>query len=145
MTPTTVSSVISTPQQFSGGKSGESPHVVERGAVSQGAGSPVTKDGKETPVDTVSISFQPQQTVANTKKEESLKREAKREEVSKAASGESSDKTPAKVEFVYNLNGELRTRYLDSSNRLIYQTPSDLMLRMKEAAAKSDSAVDMKV
>ena len=55
-----------------------------------------------------------------------------------------SQRSAANVEFVYDLNGDLITRYLDSSRRLIYQTPSELMLRAQEAVSKSDSSVDTK-
>jgi hypothetical protein len=73
------------------------------------------------------------------KKEKVIKEEANRVNVS-----EKSGRAPAKVQFVYDLKGELSVRYMDTASRLIYQVPSELMLQLRDAASKSDSPVDTK-
>ena len=50
----------------------------------------------------------------------------------------------SKVQFVYDLKGDVKVQYLDTADRVIYQVPSELMLHLKEAALKADSAVDTK-
>jgi F0F1-type ATP synthase membrane subunit b/b' len=97
-------------------------------------------------VDRVSISFQSRQAIKDAKKEETAIEESEREKAIKEAASRTnsgkSDGAAAKVQFVYDLNGELSIRYLDTADRLVYQSPSELMLQMKEAASKSDSSVD---
>ncbi|MBV5338993.1 MAG: hypothetical protein J0665_05455, partial [Deltaproteobacteria bacterium] len=70
------------------------------------------------------------------------KEEAKREKPDQGSNGENSGGTVAKVQFVYNPEGNLSIRYMDTASRLIYQVPSELMLRLQEAVLKSDSSVD---
>lgn len=55
------------------------------------------------------------------------------------------DKSIAKVQFSYNLKGEISLRYLDTSNNLIYQVPSELMMQLKDSASKSETSVNTKV
>jgi hypothetical protein len=107
----------------------------ENGIGSPNQGGLLAKDSKATPVDTVSISSRSQQT----------KTASKKEEATIVSSSDKSGRIAAKVDFVYDLKGELITKYLDTANRLVYQIPSELMLRLKEAEAKSDSSVDTKV
>lgn len=49
------------------------------------------------------------------------------------------------VQIEYNMNGIVLVRFMDTANRLIYQVPSELMMRMAEAALKSNSSVNTKV
>lgn len=111
-------------------------------------GADVTKDRSSVPVDTVSLSSQSRQAVAEVKKEETAVEAAEREkavrEESTIANSERSSGAAAKVEFVYDLNGELSVKYMDTSGRLVYQLPSELVLQMKEAASKADTTVDTK-
>jgi hypothetical protein len=70
----------------------------------------------------------------------------KKVETSKENSNDNISVVMPKVQFAYDMKGELSVKYMDASNNLIYQSPSELMIRMKaEAASKLDSAVDMKV
>lgn len=108
------------------------------------------RDNAPTLVDTVNISDQSRQAGGSIKAEqaqsdESKKQSVKREETNKAFNSAKSAGSTAKVQFVYNQKGDLSIRYMDNANRLIYQVPSELMLRLKEAAAKSASSVDTKV
>ncbi len=100
----------------------------------------VVKDNKPNTGDTVSLSPQVQQALA-----EAEQRDAKKQERGPVSKEEVSNRSAAKVEFVYDLKGELITKYLDTANRLVYQTPSELMLLMKEADSKSKAAVNTKV
>jgi hypothetical protein len=98
------------------------------------------KDSKPVPVDTISISSQSLKATTELKKDE-----AKKDATSVLNNSSNKPDTPtAKVQFVYDLKGELITKYMDTADRLIYQTPSELMLQMREVASKSDSTVDMK-
>lgn len=109
----------------------------EKWASYQNTGKASTKDGKPVPVDTVNLSYQPRQTITDAKREE-----VRKEETDKVINSEKSDRSISKVQFVYNPKGELSIRYMDTASRLIYQTPSELMLSLEEAASKSDSSVD---
>ena len=107
----------------------------EKGLASSATSISSTKDTAPTSVDTVSISSLSQQKATD----------AKKEEIKKEASNYISDKpdaTVAKVQFVYNPKGEISIRYMDTASRIIYQTPSELMLSLKDALTKSDTSVD---
>ncbi|MEI6306705.1 MAG: hypothetical protein WCP33_07775 [Deltaproteobacteria bacterium] len=137
MTPATASGISQQLPSVSAAKSNSSPQ--EKGADSQRAGEVFAKDSKPIPVDTVSISYQLRQTANDVKKEE-----AKKEEANSVKNIDNSGKAAAKVQFVYDLKGDLSIRYMDNNNRLIYQVPSELMIRLSEAASRSDSSVDTK-
>lgn len=143
MTPAVVSGAAQTLTRFLPARPPSYPRE-EGGTPPPGA--VAAKDGAPVPVDTVSISSESRQAVADVRKEEAeieraLKGNVKKEETATAAGG-TSDMAAARVQFVYDQNGELSIRYMDSADRLIYQSPSELMQQMKEAASKSDSAVD---
>jgi uncharacterized FlaG/YvyC family protein len=111
----------------------------EKGAVSLNIVAAPAKENKPAAVDTISISSQSRQAITDLEN-----KKVKSEIAAAVAKGKQSDQAAAKVEFVYDLNGEVITKYLDSSNRLVYQTPSELMLRLKESTQKTDSSVDTK-
>lgn len=145
MAPAEVSGVAQTLSLFVNAKSQSSPQ--EKGTSPPGAD--VTKDDTPTLVDTVSISSQSRQVMTDVKRDEALVEEAKKEKVKKEKvnivnDSEKTDRAAARVQFVYDLKGELRVRYMDTANRLVYQVPSELMLQLKEAASKSNSSVDTK-
>lgn len=98
-------------------------------------GGTFSKDSKPVTADTISISSQSRQATSELKKEEAkiLKK-----------SSINPDTPSAKIQFVYDLKGELITKYMDSTNRIIYQNPSKLMLKLRETDSKSDSSVDMR-
>lgn len=106
----------------------------------------ISADGSRAVVDRVSLSDQSRQTVAEARQETTLIEEAKKEKAKKDAaqlnSNEKAGRSVANVQFVYDVKGELKVRYMDTADRLIYQVPSELMLRLKEAAAKSESSVN---
>lgn len=143
MTPDLTISIDQTLPLFSNAKS-PSPPQNEKETVSLIAATTLTKNSKPTIADTVSISSQLRQVINEVKNEKTALIDAENTKSNIAINSTTSDKTAAKVDFVYDLNGDLITKYLDSSSRLIYQTPSQLMLRQKEADKKSDSSVSMK-
>jgi hypothetical protein len=148
VTPVTVSTLSQTLPLFSDAKSALSPQV-EKGTLVQSAVTDPVKEAAPVPADTVSISSQSRLALPDVKKKEMLleatKREkAKKEEASAINNGGKADRVTSKVQFVYDLKGELSVRYMDTSDRLIYQVPSQLMLHLKEAASKSDSSVNTK-
>lgn len=140
MASANVSGISQTLPYFSAGKSNPSPQDEKQTAVQNSAA-----EGAALPVaaDTVSISIQTRQTIINANKEEAKKEDVKKPTVINQVNVEKSDKPAAKVEFVYDTKGDLLVRYMDSSNRLIYQAPSELMQSLREAALKNES-VDTK-
>lgn len=148
MTPTIVSSLVQTLPLFSNAKPNLSAPD-EKGAGTSSADVTLTKDGPPAPVDIVSLSSQSRQAMTEVMKTEALledakKEKAKQDEANIVNNGGNTDRAMAKVQFVYNMNGDLSIRYMDTANRLIYQTPSELMLRLKETATGSESSVDTK-
>jgi len=109
-----------------------------KGLASTSSNTISTQDTVLVPIDTVSISSQSQQKVTDAKKEET-KRELNNNNSDKP------DATAAKVQFVYNPKGELSIRYMDTASRIIYQTPSELMLSLKDTLIESDTSVDTNV
>ena len=63
-------------------------------------------------------------------------------DTSKTINKEKSAGAMTQVQFAYDMKGDLSIRYVDSADRLIYQVPSELMMRIKEAASKLDSSVN---
>jgi hypothetical protein len=49
------------------------------------------------------------------------------------------------VLFVYNNKGQLRIRYMDSKNSLVYQTPPVLLARTADIMMSSGSSVSARV
>ncbi|MGD0584427.1 MAG: hypothetical protein ABSA86_01440 [Oryzomonas sp.] len=49
------------------------------------------------------------------------------------------------VLFVYNMKGDLRIRYMDSKNSLVYQTPPVMMARTADLMMRSGSSVSARV
>jgi hypothetical protein len=134
-----VSGIAQTFTFLSDAKPGSAPEN-EKGAVPQNAAPVASKESESGNVDTVSISDQSRQAIiADAKKDE-----AKRENPDKGNNDENSGGATAKVQFVYNPEGNLSIRYMDTTSRLIYQVPSELMLRLQEAVLKSHSSVDTK-
>jgi hypothetical protein len=74
------------------------------------------------------------------------KQDAPRAEAAKAAARR--EVPPAKmgdILFVYNFRGDLRIRFMDSSNRLVYQTPPLMLSRMMDLMGRDALRVSMKV
>lgn len=148
MTPATVSGLAQSLPLFSGAKPDSSPQG-DRSAKSQSAQVQTVKEATSEAVDTVSISELSRQAVTDARKETPLVEEPTKENTKKEAAQLNDNEKPgrgtANVQFVYDLKGELKVRYMDTADRLIYQVPSELMTRLKESAAKSDSPVNTKV
>lgn len=84
-------------------------------------------------------------TVTITNKTLDNKHAAQQEEAKKA--GGSQDKlgrTMDEVLFAYNYKGDLRIKFMDSLNKLVYQVPPVLVSRMSDIMAQPDSAVNTK-
>lgn len=148
MTPTTVSGSIQALPLFSDAKLNPAPHVdtvpsAQNAAIHAANTAPVSSD-------TVSISSRSRQAGAEVNKETvpspevAQKEKARIEEALARINGKKPEQALSKVQFVYDQKGELSVRYMDASDRLIYQIPSEIALYLKEAAVKAESTVDTK-
>lgn len=97
------------------------------------------KDMTTSPVDTVSISPRLQQTLTDVKNDA-----VNKEQANDAKINHKHDSAIAKVQFFYNQKGDVGIKFMDSASRLVYQTPSELMMQLKESLSKSDTSVDTK-
>ena len=107
-----------------------------------------SKGNSAATVDTVDLSgtsLKASSTITKTSVAEAKKLELKKELTKKVDGNTSMGSTSSRVQFVYDQKGTLMVRYMDSANRLIYQVPSAMMLRMMEDEAKSSRTVDTSV
>lgn len=141
VTPVTVSGITQTLQPFPSEKQSMSTQgdLSTSTQSSTGSFSSINSNIPLT-LDTVTLSDRPLESVRSPNKEE-----VKKDEAARTANSEKTDRAMSKVQFVYSPKGDLSIRYLDTADRLIYQVPSELMLRFAEALSKSDSSVDTKV
>ena len=62
--------------------------------------------------------------------------------------GSDAGKQPApalsNVVEVYNLQGKLRTKFMDSHNNVVYQVPSEMVAKMEDQMMKPDSTTNVK-
>jgi hypothetical protein len=107
----------------------------------QGSGTAVRTSDRttiqETPfptADTVSITNKSQETVPVAGKDKAGKEKINQEKPAR----EMKD-----VLFSYNFRGKLRIRFMDSTNRLIYQIPSVMVARTQDLMQRSSLAVNM--
>ena len=107
----------------------------------ENASTVLAEDSKSSTVDTVSLSPELRQALADPSK-----KEAKVDEPNTLNDSHTltSARSMAQVQFVYDLKGALSVRYMDTTDRLIYQVPSELVMRMKEIASNANSPVDTK-
>ena len=141
MLPVIASGITQTLPLLSAGKPNASTQEDMVASSSTVSASSPAKESKSVSADTVSISSQLRQTINDVKKEY-----VKKVETSKENSSEKTSVVMPKVQFAYDMKGDLSVKYMDASNNLIYQEPSELMIRMKEeAASRLDSTVDTKV
>jgi len=138
VTPDMVSGITQSLPQASNSKLGPS-FQEDKGPLPPNTVAVSTKDATSIPDDKVTLSKQLQQTKSEAKKEEAKK------ELTNTVTNEKSNRSIAKAQFVYDLKGDLSIRYMDTADRVIYQVPSELMIFLREAAAKSEASVDMKV
>jgi len=143
VTPAKVSVIAQTLPLLSSAKSNSSPQEEKTvSSPSPNAGAVLPKESKPASVDTISISRQSRQAMTDVNKKEVPIEQPKREEPKKENGSVKSDRTTDQVQFVYDLNGDLNIRYMDSANRLIYQVPSELMIHLAEALSKSGPSVN---
>jgi hypothetical protein len=138
MTPAMVSDIANALPQPLSAKAASSPQDVS-GSGTADVVAASAKEIKSVSTDKINLSEQSRQAMTDVSKEE-----VKKEAATKATNGESPIRAIGEIQFVYDQKGDLSIRYMDASNKLIYQVPSELMIRMKEYAAKSDSSVDTK-
>ena len=143
MTPAKVLVIAQTLPLLSAAKSTSSPSDEKAiRSPSPDAGAVVPTESRPASVDTISISRQSRQAMTAVNKKDAPPEQPKREEATKANGSLKSHRTTAQVQFVYDLNGDLSIRYMDSANRLIYQVPSELMIHLAEALSKSGPSVN---
>jgi len=97
----------------------------------------VAKGGKPVSADTVNISSEAIKVATDIKKDEPKKTDPKKDAVVGLNKNEQTEKATAGIQFVYNQDGDLITKYLDLSGNIVYQVPSKLMLLMKELSPNS--------
>jgi hypothetical protein len=100
---------------------------------------PVTAEKQMSPVDTVSILYKTEQIKSEVKKES-----AKNEAANISKNKNKPDRTIGDVQFAYNFKGDLRVRFMDRGNRLIYQIPPELVARVADTISQPNSSVDTK-
>jgi len=103
--------------------------VASVGAETPNSATTVGADAKSPGADTVSLQGKARETV-------------------KDSSGARGDKTGGRigsVVFAYNWKGDLRIRFMDSKNALVYQTPPVMMARTADLMMRSDSSVSARV
>jgi len=59
--------------------------------------------------------------------------------VTAANGSQESDQVVRRVVESYNQQGKLRTKYLDSKNNVVYQLPSETVLKMEDQVAKAEA------
>lgn len=74
------------------------------------------------------------------------KHEAEKEEAKKDEKKQEKQpfRTMDDVLFAYNFRGDLRIRFMDSVNKLVYQMPPVLVARMSDLMSRPDSSVNTK-
>jgi uncharacterized FlaG/YvyC family protein len=95
-----------------------------------------SREDAQPAADKVTLSEQARQSVSETEKEKKAAAKALKSDAN-TASG-----SIAKTEFVYDAKGELIVKYMNTTNKLVYQIPSELMLKLKESEAKSTASVN---
>jgi len=97
--------------------------------VSTTESSSVASGGKSLPVDTVTLQGKVQSAV----------------QPSTSKGNSSIDSRIGSVVFVYNWKGNLRVRYMDSRNSLVYQTPPVLLARAADLMMRYNTSVSARV
>ena len=150
MLPAMVSDIAQKASRFSAAPS-HSPQQEDKlaGSGSAAATASATKytPPKENVIDTVNLSgksLQASSSITKTQIEDTKKLEQKKETLKKVEGTTNMGSTSSRVQFVYDQKGTLMVRYMDSADRLIYQVPSELMMRLKEMDFKTGSSVDTK-
>jgi len=98
------------------------------------------RDILKEPADKVTLFGQPIENETTVKKQGALA-ENKKEEKEKV---KDAVRQASNVVWAYNSKGDLRIKYMDSANRLIYQSPPQLYARMYDLMLESKTSVDTK-
>jgi len=96
------------------------------------------RDILKEPADKVTLFGQPIENDTTAKKQGALA-ENKKEEKEKV---KDAVRQASNVVWAYNSKGDLRIKYMDSANRLIYQSPPQLYARMYDLMLESKTSVD---
>jgi hypothetical protein len=91
------------------------------------------------PVDTVSILNRAKEDSTETRNET-----ARNENLKKAQNEGDSSRPIGNVDFSYTFKGDLRVRFMDRGNRLIYQIPPELVARVEDTISQPNSSIDTK-
>ena len=87
-------------------------------------------------VDTVTLNNKIQKNKSDLITEKNVSEKTKNDDLTRSISD---------VLFDYNSKGDLRIKFMDSGNKLIYQTPPVLFSRIADLISQSKSSVDTKV
>ena len=109
-------------------------------AAAESADKPTDKTASAVPVDRVVISDQVQKANQEPRKEEPVKKETDQQARKKEPEG----RTMGHILYVYNLRGDLRVRFMDSKNKLIYQIPPVMVAKTMDLMNRFDKTVNTK-
>ena len=143
MTPDVIPGLSQSLPLFSN-TSRESSPVETKAAAPERTPTVVTREDKTVAVDTISISDQSRRAVTDAQKQAAAADEAQKKKDPPEvllSNKVKSDAAVAKVEFTYDAKGEKVVKYMDTTDRLVYQLPSELTLQLRESTPKSDSVV----
>jgi hypothetical protein len=140
---TAVSSLAQTLPSFSTTVPESSPQT-RKDAVPLAVVTEAPKESTSVPVDTVDLSVQSIQALTAVGKNEFQKETAKKDNANSDKVADQSSSTVAKIQYLYDLNGEVKVQFMDASGQLVYQVPSKLALMLKENAPKSEQSVNTK-
>lgn len=87
------------------------------------------------PVDTVTLQNKTQNTKQESQTEKVVKEEGKKSDLTRSIGD---------VLFDYNSKGDLRIKFMDSGNKLVYQTPPALFAKITDLISQSQSSVNTK-
>lgn len=109
-------------------------------ALSDAADTPVVakRDILTEPADKVTLFGQPSENSKTAKKQEAVT-ENKKEEKEKV---KDAVRQASNVVWAYNSKGDLRIKYMDSANRVIYQSPPQIYARMYDLMLEMKTSVD---
>lgn len=112
-----------------------SPSSVVFDSTSSSIKSEPIKTSKIEPVDTVTLQNKVQNTKPEPRTEKTAKAENKKSDLTRSISD---------VLFDYNYKGDLRIKFMDSGNQLIYQTPPVLFARITDLMSQTQLTVNTK-
>jgi len=121
-------------------QTGQGKDTAVTAAAAESADKSTDKTASAAPVDRVVISDQAQKTNQEPRKEEPVKKETDQQ----ARKKESDGRTMGHILYVYNLRGDLRVRFMDSKNKLIYQIPPVMVAKTMDLMSRFAKTVNTK-